>query len=123
MYVKESTKRIFKIHKWRVDRFIHHYIYFVFYHTYIKAAVRFVVFLKWLPSIRFFAPVFQMMYNRYHAKILSFDDTRKIFELDENVTIISEENKKIIPFKYAHNIVFHDPDHIAVMDCIMSPEI
>jgi len=115
--MKESTKAIFKKHRWRVDRFIHHYIYFVFYHGYIKAAVRFVAFLDCLPWLKPLEPGFRMMYSRYHAKILSFDDTKKIFELDEDLMVISEENKKIIPFKYAHDIVFREPDYIAVIDC------
>jgi len=70
--------------------------------------------MTWIKPLRF--PL-KAMYNRYHAKILSFDDVQKIFQLDESVSVISEENKKIIPFKYAHDIIFNDPEHIVVIDC------
>ena len=37
--MKESTKKVFKLHGWRVDRAIHNYIYFTFYDLYVKIAL------------------------------------------------------------------------------------
>ena len=37
--MKESTKRVSKVHRGRVDRTIHNYIYFTFYSLYVKVAL------------------------------------------------------------------------------------
>ncbi|MBU0994403.1 MAG: 4Fe-4S binding protein [Proteobacteria bacterium] len=115
--MKESTKIMFRKHGVRVDRFIHNYIYFLFYYPYVKT-VRFLLYiLKYLTWFQPLAPVGRMAFSRYHAKVLSFSDTRKIFELNRDIRVIAEENKQIIPFKYATKIVFQEPEYIAVMDC------
>ncbi|HOT43915.1 MAG TPA: 4Fe-4S binding protein [Spirochaetota bacterium] len=116
--MKASTKIMMKKHGWRYDRFIHNYIYFKFYHPYVK----FVYYLfKFLSQYLFwFKPingVLSMALARYHSKVLSYGDTKKIFTLNENISAISAENKKIVPFKYAYKILFMEPEHIAVMDC------
>jgi Fe-S-cluster-containing hydrogenase component 2 len=116
--MKESTKIMMKKHGWRFDRFIHNYIYFKYYYPY----VRFVYYLfKYLSKLlSWFKPlniVVSMALSRYHAKVLSLGDTRKIFTLNENIAAMSPENKKIVPFKYAYKIIFQEPENIAVMDC------
>lgn len=116
--MKASTKIMMKKHGWRYDRFIHNYIYFKFYHPYVK----FVYYLfKFLAGYLFwFKPIngiLSMALSRYHSKVLSFSDTKKIFTLDENLSAMSAENKKIVPFKYAYKIIFQEPEYIAVMDC------
>ncbi len=116
--MKASTKIMIKKHGWRFDRFIHNYIYFKFYHPYVK----FVYYLlKFLSDYLFwFKPlngVISIAFDRYHAKVLSFGDTRKILTLNENISAMSSDNKKIIPFKYAYKIIFQEPENIAVMDC------
>jgi Fe-S-cluster-containing hydrogenase component 2 len=58
-----------------------------------------------------------MALSRYHAKFLSLNDTTKIFTLNEDIMATSDENKRIIPFKYAHDIIFKEPQVVAVMDC------
>jgi NAD-dependent dihydropyrimidine dehydrogenase PreA subunit len=58
-----------------------------------------------------------MAFNRYHSKVLSREDAVKIFTLNEDLRIISDENKRIIPFKYAYKILFQEPEYIVVMDC------
>ncbi len=116
--MKASTKIMMKKHGWRYDRFIHNYIYFKFYHPYVK----FVYYLfKYMSQfLSWFKPlngVLSMALSRYHSKVLSFGDTKKIFTLNENISAMSPDNKKIVPFKYAHKIIFQEPEHIAVMDC------
>jgi ferredoxin len=117
MPMKQSTKVMFKKHGWRVDRFIHNYIYFVFYYPYVKVVYFFLPALKYLTWFKPFVPIGKMAFNRYHAKVLSSGDTRKIFELNQDISDISNENKQIIPYKYATKIIFQEPEFIAVMDC------
>ena len=117
-FMKESTKIMMKKHGWRYDRFIHNYIYFKFYYPYVKSVY---YLFKLLSNYLFwFKPlngVLSMAFSRYHAKVLSFGDTKKIFTLHENIAAVSPENKKIVPYKYAYKILFMEPEHIAVMDC------
>ncbi len=59
-----------------------------------------------------------MALARYHAKIISGERRRKrLLTLNEDISAISEKNKKIVPFKYAYKILFRNPEFIAVMDC------
>jgi Pyruvate/2-oxoacid:ferredoxin oxidoreductase delta subunit len=115
--MKESTKLMFEKHGWRVDRTIHNYIYFLFYYPYVKILYHLVLLLKYLSWFKPLVPVGKMAFNRYHAKVLSGGDTSKIFSLDQDVRVISDENKKVIPYKYATKIIFQEPKYITVMDC------
>ncbi|MDY6795557.1 MAG: hypothetical protein SWK76_09825 [Actinomycetota bacterium] len=116
--MKESTREIFKLHGWRIDRAIHYYIYFNFYDLYVKIAYYgtkaiVALFSRFRPT----GAIGRFIFNRYHAKILSREDVTKILELEEDVTLGPDTTGKIIPFKYANDIVLKDPEHIAVMDC------
>ncbi|MBN2284000.1 MAG: 4Fe-4S binding protein [Deltaproteobacteria bacterium] len=115
--MKDSTKLIFKKHGWRVDRAIHNYIYFVFYYPYVKTVEVLLRGLKYLTWFKPLAPLGRMAFNRYHAKVLSGKDIEKILTLNEDVSVLSEENRRAIPFKYAYKIIFQEPEFIAVMDC------
>lgn len=107
-----------KKHGWRLDRFIHNYIYFRFYYPYVKS-VYYVLkysagYLYWLKPLN---TVLSSSFSRYHAKVLSYGDTKKILTLNVNISSASPANKKIIPYKYAYKVIFEEPGHIAVMDC------
>ncbi|MEA3222029.1 MAG: 4Fe-4S binding protein [Thermodesulfobacteriota bacterium] len=115
--MKKSTKVMIKKHGWRVDRAIHNYIYFVFYYPYVKVVLVFLGLLKYLTWFKPLKSVGDFVFNRYHAKVLSVSDTQKIFTLNEDVRVISEQNKRVVPFKYATKILFKEPEYIAVMDC------
>jgi len=115
--MKESTRIMLKKHGWRVDRFVHNYFYFLFYYPYVKILSGFVQSLKYLTWCKPIIFAGKMIFNRYHSKVLSHGDTRKIFTLNEDVRVISDDNKQIIPYKYATRIIFQEPEFIAVMDC------
>jgi ferredoxin len=115
--MKNSTKGILKKHGWRIDRFLHHYVYFVFYQPYIRAALVCINFLDKISWCKPLIPLIDAMYQRFHAKILIPEHAIKIFELNEDLSALSDRNKRIIPFRYAYKILFHEPHHIAVMDC------
>ena len=116
--MKKSTQNIVKMHGRRYDRAIHNFIYFVYYGIYIKyflKAGRLTV--KYLSRIPIIAPTFGFVYERYHAKVITQDDARKILSLKEDVILGPDKTEKIIPFKYANSIVLKEPEFIAVMDC------
>jgi Fe-S-cluster-containing hydrogenase component 2 len=115
--MKHSTRVMLEKHGWRIDRFIHNYLYFLFYYPYVKVLRVFVLSLKYLGWFAPLVPIGNMIFQRYHAKVLSSEDTRKIFTLDEDVRIEGEDNKRVIPYRYANSILFREPDFIAVMDC------
>ena len=37
--MKVSTRNLVKLHGWRIDRFVHNYLYFAFYRPYVRAAM------------------------------------------------------------------------------------
>lgn len=115
--MRESTKVMLRKHGWRLDRFVHNYIYFLFYYPYVKAIYTILPVLKYLTWFKPIVPIGKMTFNRYHSKVLSRGDAKKIFTLNKDISVISEQNKRIIPYKYAHKIIFQEPEFIAVMDC------
>lgn len=115
--LKNSTKVILRKHGWRIDRFIHHYIYFVFYQPYIRAALVCINFLGKISWFKPLNPLIDAMYQRFHAKVLVPEHAAKILTLNEDIAAVSSRNKRIVPFKYAYKILFQEPHNIAVMDC------
>ena len=115
--MKKSTKSMLRKHGWRVDRFLHNYLYFLFYYPYVKTiqlSLRLVRHLTWFKPLAWAA---RFVFNRYHSKVLSTDDTRKILTLDQDVIATSDRNRQIIPYRYAYKILLQEADFIAVMDC------
>jgi Pyruvate/2-oxoacid:ferredoxin oxidoreductase delta subunit len=116
--VKKSTKNIIRMHGWRIDRVIHNYIYFVYWPPYVTVFLKAGRFLAsrflWLKAIRH---AFGFVFVRYHAKVLTKDDARKIITLNEDLIIGPDKSKRIIPFHYANKIILKEPEFIAVMDC------
>lgn len=101
-----------------MDHAIHNYVYFVFYRQYVTAflaAGRLLA--KRFGSSQQVSRAFRMIFENYHAKVLTFDDARKILTLDRDLSMDAGNAKKIIPFSEANKIIFNQPDFIAVMDC------
>jgi len=115
--LKKSTKVIMRKHGIRVDRFIHNYIYFVFYQPYVRTALTAIELAARISWFKPFNRLIGAMFQRYHAKVLAPGDSIKIFRLKEDLSAVSEQNKRIIPYKYANKIIFQEPEAIAVMDC------
>ncbi len=116
--INQSTKQIFKKHGWRIDRAVHNYLYFVFYYPYVKIAlVSGRIITRYFHWIRPLARVWKAVFERYHGKVLSLEDTEKILTLKQEIVATSEANRSIIPFHYAYKIILKDPEHIVVMDC------
>ncbi len=106
------------MHGSRVDRAAHNYIYFVFYDKYVKiflATGRYLV--KRFGTTMLLTKTFRNVYENYHAKVLTYDDARKILTLNHDISLSADKAKKIIPFSAANRIIFEEADFIAVMDC------
>jgi NAD-dependent dihydropyrimidine dehydrogenase PreA subunit len=116
--MKPSTKAIFRRHGLRLDRALHNWVYFVFYTPYVKAAYKAINLverrLTGLPLVGFLAGA---VFERYHSKVLSFEDAKKILLLDKDLVLGYDSAKRIIPYKYANKLVIKNPSLIAVMDC------
>jgi ferredoxin len=116
--IKESTRRIFRMHGWRVDRAIHNYLYFTQYDRYValflQAGRWTVKLLGWLPLV---GPAFRVVFNRYHAKVLTGSDATKILTLQKSIKLGPDTTERVIPFPYANQIILEEPDYIVVMDC------
>ncbi len=116
--MKESTRAMFRKHGLRADRAVHNYIYYVFYYPYVKAFQVILSFVdKYLTWFKLLTPISRAMVNRYHGKVLSVEDTRKILTLNQDISAVSRRNRKMIPFDYAYKVIFEEPETIAVMDC------
>ncbi len=116
--MRASTRSLIKKHGLRLDRTLHNYLYFTFYYPYVFSVYHtFRLMGKYLSGMKSLNPLLRAAFNRYHAKVLSFGDTQKIFTLDHDVVALTKQNREIIPFKYAYKILFQEADHIAVMDC------
>jgi len=116
--MKQATRNMLKRHGWRVDKMVHNYIYYLYYYPYVKTVYyTFAALARYLSWFKPLNPVIRAAFDRYHAKVLSLPDAVKIFSLDEDVSIVSEANKQIIPYKYAHDIILKEPDFLAVIDC------
>lgn len=116
--MKESTRKIFRLHGWRVDRAIHNYLYFTFYDLYVKGALYLTKAVVALFSrLEATKHIPRFIFDRYHAKVLSRGDLNKILSLEETVMLGPDTTKRIIPFRYANKIILREPTHLAVMDC------
>ncbi len=127
--MKKSTLEIIKAHGWRIDRAIHYYIYFKYYQPYVRYLVNAMTWnekkmAKLDPNRRTYKMIDkiqdklnQMVFSRYHGKVLSRPDATKIVKVEEDVTIGPDNTRRVVPFKYAKDILLKDPTQIAVMDC------
>jgi NAD-dependent dihydropyrimidine dehydrogenase PreA subunit len=116
--MKKSTKNIIRMHGWRLDHAVHNYIYFVYYDVYITLFLKAGRFLeRWFSRLWIVRRAFKYIFDRYHAKVLTESDVRKIITLQEDLIIGPDKSTRIIPFQYANKIIIKEPQFIAVMDC------
>jgi len=115
--MKKSTRKLARTHGWRIDRIVHNYLYFVYYHAYVRLAMVLVNAIQGISGPKSLAAIGRMVFNRYHSKVLSAGDARKILTLEKNIHLDAEKSKQVIPFRYATKIIFQEPRYLAVMDC------
>ena len=113
-----GVKNVFRFHGLRVDRALHNIIYFAFYDIYVPLFVKLGRFLAdHFGHTRLVHRMYDMVYARYHSKVITPAEFTKILTLNEDVTLGADTSKQIIPFPYANNIILEEPGYIAVMDC------
>ncbi len=115
--IRQSTQIMFKKHGWRVDRFVHNYFYFLFYYPYVYIALLVLRVAKYLTWLKPLGAAANVVFNRYHSKVITPENTTKILSIDEDIIATQEKNKRIVPFKYAYKIILQEADYIVVMDC------
>jgi ferredoxin len=124
--MKESTKNLFKLHGWKnVGHFVHAYYYLAHLDQYVKILLPGLRALdKYVPASRKEATrsLFAFLPDRYHGKVISLDDAKKIVTMDQDVTVSAETSKKVIPFEIANQITIRNPESIVIIDCACRSE-
>ncbi|NPV60405.1 MAG: 4Fe-4S binding protein [Actinobacteria bacterium] len=113
--MRESTRRLFRLHGWRIDRALHGYVYYRWIDRYIKTLMAIARrYVRLFPRGRF---IFDFFFNRYHCKVLTEEQAAKILTLDHDVIMDPELSARVVPFPHAHRIILDQPQHIVAMDC------
>lgn len=113
--MRGSTRRLFRIHGWRVDRALHGYVYFRWIDCYIKTLMAVARrYIRLFPRGRF---IFDFFFDRYHCKVLTEEQAAKLLTLDHDLTVDPELSARVVPFPHAHRIILEQPQHIVAMDC------
>jgi Pyruvate/2-oxoacid:ferredoxin oxidoreductase delta subunit len=121
--IKKSTQNFWKIQKegaWGIQRvfnMIHAYMYYTLYDHYVSSALIVVRLLGKLPKFIYKAVAIDFFAARYHCKVLTYENARKLIALEESVVLPTEESKKIIPWEIANKLIFNHKDHLAILDC------
>ncbi len=116
--MKESTRNIIKMHGRRYDRAAHNYVYFAFYDVYVKYFLRAGrAVARYLSRVPLASWAFGQVFERYHGKVVTQEDAAKILTLQEDVILGPDKTERIIPYRYANQIILKEPQYIAVMDC------
>lgn len=121
--IKESTRNFWKMqgeNAWGIQRiinFIHGYIYYTLYDHYVVAARMTLRSLAGAPKFIIKTVIIDFFANRYHCKVLTLKDAKKLVALDRQLVIPTEESKKIIPWEIANKLILNHKDHLAIVDC------
>jgi Pyruvate/2-oxoacid:ferredoxin oxidoreductase delta subunit len=122
--IRESTKGFWKLQgegargMLRVFNMAHGYIYYTLYDRYVAAATALLRFMSvHLGTSSLTHGTVSYFVRHYHAKVLTFDNARKLVTLDRDLRVPIEESRRIIPFELANKLIFNHKDHIALVDC------
>jgi ferredoxin len=122
--IKKSTRAFWKMQGEgargirRIVNMIHGYIYYTLYDRYISFALSLVRFLTTcFPRASITRSFFNFFTQRYHAKVVTFEDVAKLIRLDTPIDVPPEGGKRIIPYDIANRLIFNHRDQIAVVDC------
>ena len=109
--IKKSTIAFWKMQEegaWGIQRIlnmIHGYVYYTLYDHYIACAIIVARTLGRFPKIFFKTVIIDFFGNRYHSKVMSYENTRKLISVDKDIVLSTEESKKIIPWEIANKII------------------
>lgn len=116
--MRESTRRVIKMHGVRLDRALHHYLYFKFYDVYIKYfSLAATLALPRISSLRVTSLALRGVFERFHARVLAPQEFNRILSLREDVSLDARTAKQVVPFTYAYDVILENPGFIAAIDC------
>ena len=121
--IKRSTINFWKMQgegAWGIQRvlnMIHGYVYYTLYDHYIACAIFVARTLSRLPRIFFKTMIIDFFGNRYHCKVITYENARKLLAVEEDIVLPTEESKKIIPWGIANKIILKHKDQLAIVDC------
>jgi NAD-dependent dihydropyrimidine dehydrogenase PreA subunit len=121
--IKKSTVNFWKMQgegAWGIQRvlnMIHGYFYYTMYDYYIACGLTVVRLLNKVSKFAFKVIAIDFFSNRYHCKVITHENARKLISLEEDVVLPTEESKKIIPWEIANKIILKYMDYLAVVDC------
>jgi Pyruvate/2-oxoacid:ferredoxin oxidoreductase delta subunit len=102
----------------RAVNMAHGYLYYTLYDRYVALALFLLRLLaRRFPSTRLTRASITYLVKHYHAKVLTYDNARKLVALDRELRVPDEESRRIIPFEVANKLIFNHRDHIALVDC------
>jgi NAD-dependent dihydropyrimidine dehydrogenase PreA subunit len=121
--IKRSTVNFWKMQRegaWGIQRIlnmIHAYVYYTLYDHYIACALFVARTLSRFPRIIYKTVVIDFFGRRYHCKVVTYENARKLIALEEDVVLPTEESKKIIPWEIANKIILKHKEQLAIVDC------
>lgn len=121
--IKKSTRNFWKLQgegAWGLQRILnmlHGYMYYTLYDHYVANALVLLRLLFKLPAVIYRAVAINFFAQRYHCKVLTYENARKLVLLEEELILPTEESKKIIPWEIANKLIFNHRDQLAIMDC------
>jgi NAD-dependent dihydropyrimidine dehydrogenase PreA subunit len=121
--IKKSTINFWKMqgeNAWGIQRvlnMINGYIFYTLYEHCLVSALALLRFINKLPETFFKILVIDFLGNRYHSKVVTYENARKLIALEENIVLPTEECKKIIPWDIANKIILKHKNHLAIIDC------
>jgi len=121
--IKKSTRNFWKIQKegaWGIQRIlnmIHGYMYYTLYDHYVTSSLVLLRFLGKFPKFIYQVIAIDFLATRFHCKILTYENARKLVALEESVVLPTEKSKKIIPWEIANKLIFNHKNHLAIVDC------
>ena len=121
--IKRSTINFWKMQRegaWGIQRIlnmIHGYVYYTLYDHYITCGLFVARTLSRFPKIIYKTVIIDFFGRRYHCKVITYENARKLIALEEDVVLPMEESKKIIPWEIANKIILRHKEQLAIVDC------
>jgi NAD-dependent dihydropyrimidine dehydrogenase PreA subunit len=121
--IKRSTINFWKMQRegaWGIQRILnmlHGYVYYTLYDHYIACGLFVARTLSRFPKIIYKTVIIDFFGRRYHCKVITYENARKLIALEEEVVLPTEESKKIIPWEIANKIILKHKEQLAIVDC------
>jgi len=121
--IKRSTINFWKMQKegaWGIQRvlnMIHGYVYYTLYDHYIACGIFVARTFSRFPKIIYKTVIINFFSERYHCKVITYENARKLIAVEQDIVLPTEESKKIIPWEIANKIILKHKDQLAIVDC------